>query len=85
MATQSGEAAWAFSIFFSLYSEVNFFKSVLPFGSLLSLREAAKKSHNMSSLLKIWLKNAYTLTLLHSEQPKLHRVLAILSAIGLKL
>ena len=25
-----------------------------------------------------------TLTLLHSEQPKLHRVLAVLSAVGLK-
>ena len=28
--------------------------------------------------------NSKALTLLHSEQPKLHRVLAVLSAIGLK-
>ena len=28
---------------------------------------------------------SYTLTLLHSERPKLHRVLAILSAIGLNI
>ena len=29
--------------------------------------------------------NGYTLTLLHSEWPKLHRALAVLSAIGLTL
>ena len=39
-----------------------------------------KRDLKMAELLPLKL---YPLTLLHSEQPKLHRVLAVLSAIGL--
>ena len=35
------------------------------------------RTNSVSSVRKLWL------TLLHSERPKLHRVLAVLSAIGL--
>ena len=40
----------------------------------------------MSSSLPLWMTEPFVkgLTLLHSEQPKLHGVLAVLSAIGLK-
>ena len=37
----------------------------------------------MISCLLPWAKRDLHLTLLHSERPKLHRVLAVLSAIGL--
>ena len=37
----------------------------------------------MISHAKLQFYNVCSLTLLHSEQPKLHRVLAVLSAIGL--
>ena len=38
--------------------------------------------HNFISVETLVLASKVVLTLLHSEQPKLHRVLAVLSAIG---
>ena len=43
------------------------------------------RGSNSSIFILVYLLNEGSLlTILHSEQPKLHRVLAILSAIGLK-
>ena len=39
----------------------------------------------MMSHAKLLFYNVCSLTLLHSEQPKLHKVLAVLSAIGLSI
>ena len=42
--------------------------------------DPGKQTGNHKSCLEVY---PFTVTLLHSERPKLHRVLAILSAIGL--
>ena len=58
-------------------------EATLSFCFLLpSQWETTLKGKNL--LLKEYKSKFFSLTLLHSEQPKLHRVLAVLSAIGLK-
>ena len=44
-----------------------------------------KNKKKKSSILKFELKNLLSLTLMHSERPKLHTILAFLSAVGLML
>ena len=77
-----------------LYKQILSFKSSLGFAKTILSREANRKSFKLIPFIEMVRKHkseAYILTLLHSEWPKLYgvlailiRVLAILSAKGLR-
>ena len=70
-----------------LLEQTLFFKSRSYFKNGLIVLESKQEVSKVVSLVKLMKKNikvySFTLTLLHSERPKLYRVLALLSAIRL--